>query len=110
MSPFPTCPFLVFSLRVALFPLGYGTINTDGIDSSVVGFPVDVSDDVGVVVDSADFLKSIAVVDVDKMDAAFLSAAFLSRVGSCQELPTVAKLQTAYTSHQNLPEISQLIL
>lgn len=83
LSPFLTDPLLVLSFGVTLFPLGNGTVDSHRVEGSVVRFPVDVGDDVGVVVYSPDLLESIAVVDVDQVDAAFLCAAFLSRVGCC---------------------------
>ena len=62
------------------------------------------------VVDSSYFLESVAVVDVDEVDAAFLGISFLPGVGCGQELPSVAEFKAANSSNQYLPEISQLIL
>lgn len=43
------------------------------------------------------------------MDTAFLRAVFLSGVSCCEELPSIAELQTANPSDNNFSEISELI-
>lgn len=62
------------------------------------------------IIKPADFLESIAVVDVDEMHTALLSTVLLTGVCCSQELSPVGELKAADPTDYNFSKISQLVL
>lgn len=61
------------------------------------------------IVKATNLFKGVAVVDINKMNAALLSCVFLAWICCSEELASIRKLEATYTSYHNLTEVTQFI-
>ena len=83
LSPFPSSPLLIFRFGISLFPLRNCSINSNRVQNSIIWFPLKISNDVGMIIDSSNLFKGVTIVNIDEMNTTFLRIAFLPWESSC---------------------------